>query len=70
MRIRWLGTRFDALHMMKSEMLSQGPCLFTRHFQHLITIQSNTYTGLGNETGTFQNIKKNRHMDFLYVYWS
>ena len=27
-------------------------------------------TGLGNETGKFQNIKKNRHMNFLSVYWS
>ena len=28
------------------------------------------YTGLGNETGKFQNIKKNRYMNFLSVYWS
>jgi len=29
-----------------------------------------TYTGLGNETGRFQNIKKNRHMNLLSIYWS
>jgi len=26
-------------------------------------------TGLGNETGKLQNIKKNQHMNFLSVYW-
>jgi len=29
--------------MTKSEMLSQGPCLLTRHILRLTTIQSNIY---------------------------
>jgi len=29
--------------MMKSEMLSQGSCLLTRHYLRLTTIQSNIY---------------------------
>ena len=30
-------------------------------------VESLFSTGLGNETGKFQNIKKNRHMYFLSV---
>jgi len=33
------------------------------------TWESKIDTGLGNETGKLQNIKKNRHVNCLSIYW-
>ena len=44
--------------------LTCSAVLLLAYLYFLVGYTPTPHTGLGNETGKFQNIKKNRHMDF------